>query len=196
MNGIDNFIKCDGIFSKKYSQNAEKFLTFKAAISLFLQRNLKNIVETGCQRQLVDWGAGNSSLIFSETLAQFPDKGDLYTIDNSLYYLSICEQAVKHTNKVRYCHSDSVKALELLNIEIGLLYLDSLDYEVYQQKESQFHQLNEIKTIYPKLHDKTVILLDDNFFPNGGKTLLSKQFLQEMGWICVLDHHQTLWIKE
>ena len=84
----------------------------------------------------------------------------------------------------------------VLNEEIGLLYLDSLDYEENLQKESQEHQLNEIEAAYPKLTQNSIILLDDNDFPNGGKTKLTKEYLLKNNWQCVLDHQQSLWIKK
>ena len=199
MNKIHDYIAFEGGYFKKYGNHGQlcldRYFTFKAAISLFLQRKSRNIVETGCQRQMIDWGAGNSSLIFSETLVEFPEKGFLYTIDIDENKLDVCNHATKHTNKVKFCLGDSVEILKIIDVEIGLLYLDSMDYEVYQQKESQLHQLKEIQTAYPKLNDESIVLLDDNFFENGGKPKLAKEFLKEMGWVCVLDHHQTLWIK-
>lgn len=200
MNEIYEFIKINGEYDKRYRGKEEphlqRFFTFKAAISLFLQRDVRNIVETGCQRNLIDWGAGNSSLIFAETLASFPYKGVLHSVDINEKNLSVCAEVVKSYNRANLYLGDSVAFLSDFREEVGLLYLDSMDYEVYQQKESQEHQLKEIIAIYPKLSDKSIILLDDNNFENGGKTLLTKNFLQKSGWICVLDHQQTLWIKE
>jgi hypothetical protein len=89
---------------------------------------------------------------------------------------------------------DSVEFLKQFNEEIGLLYLDSLDYEENLQKESQEHQLNEIEAAYPKLTQNSIILLDDNDFPNGGKTKLTKEFLLKNNWQCALDHQQSLWV--
>lgn len=199
MNDIYNFIKVKGTYEQRYfgqeESHLQRYFTFKTAISLFLQRGLKNIVETGCQRNLIDWGAGNSSLIFAETLNNFPDKGKLHTVDISERNLMVCHEVTKKfNNTILYC-GDSVRFLKEFNEEIGLLYLDSLDYYADLQKESQEHQLNEIKAVYPRLHDKTIILLDDNDFPNGGKTKLTKEFLQSEGWICALDHQQSLWLR-
>jgi hypothetical protein len=199
MNNIYDFIKVKGTYESRYfgkeETHLQRYFTFKTAISLFLQRGLKNIVETGCQRNLVDWGAGNSSLIFSETLADFPDKGKLYSVDISQKNLMVCYEVTKKFNNTILYSGDSVEFLKQFNEEIGLLYLDSLDYEANLQQESQEHQLKEIKAIYPRLNDKTIVMLDDNDFPNGGKTKLTKEFLQKEGWIVVLDHQQSLWIR-
>jgi predicted O-methyltransferase YrrM len=200
MNKIYEFIKVNGTYEKRYFGKEEphlrRFFTFKTAISLFLNSNTKNIIETGCQRNLVDWGAGNSSLIFAETLFNFPEKGNLFSVDISPQNLNICHEVVKKFENSNLFLGDSIEFLKQFNEEIGLLYLDSFDYEVNLQKESQEHQLNEIKAAYNKLTNDSIILLDDNDFPNGGKTKLTKQFLLEENWKCVLDHQQSLWIKK
>ena len=200
MNKIYEFIKVNGTYEKRYFGKEEphlrRFFTFKTAISLFLNSNTKNIIETGCQRNLVDWGAGNSSLIFAETLFNFPEKGNLFSVDISAQNLNICHEVVKKFENSNLFLGDSIEFLKQFNEEIGLLYLDSFDYEVNLQKESQEHQLNEIKAAYNKLTDDSIILLDDNDFSNGGKTKLTKEFLLEENWKCVLDHQQSLWIKK
>jgi len=199
MNKIYEFIKVNGTFEKRYFGKEEphlrRFFTFKTAISLFLNSKVPNIVETGCQRNLIDWGAGNSSLIFAETLADFPEKGFLHSVDISEQNLKVCSQVTKKFNIANLYLGDSVNFLKQFNEPIGLLYLDSLDYEEHLQKESQEHQLKEIIAVYPKLNNNSVILLDDNDFPNGGKTKLTKEFLTEKNWQCILDHQQSLWIK-
>lgn len=198
---INDYIKYDGFYDKTYKGKEpagnERFFTFKAALSIFLQTDVKNIVETGCQRGKDDFGAGCSSLIFAELLSIFPEKGELFSVDISERNLNICHQCIQHTgNKYNLFCGDSVSFLNGFSSEIGLLYLDSMDYEIYQQKESQIHQLNEIMAVYPKLSKDSVILLDDNMFENGGKTLLTKDFLAKNNWKCVLDNHQSLWIRK
>lgn len=200
MNKIYEFIKVNGTYEKRYFGKEEshlrRFFTFKTAISLFLNSSTKNIVETGCQRNLIDWGAGNSSLIFAETLFDFPEKGNLFSVDISSQNLNICNQVVKKFKNSNLFLGDSVEFLKQFNEEIGLLYLDSLDYEENLQKESQEHQLNEIEAAYPKLTQNSIILLDDNDFPNGGKTKLTKEFLLKNNWQCALDHQQSLWVRK
>lgn len=176
MSKIYDFIKVNGLYEKRYFGKEEtegpyfrRFFTFKAAISLFLNSKTPNIVETGCQRNLIDWGAGNSSLIFAETLSDFREKGFLYSVDISERNLHVCNEVTKKFNTANLYLGDSVIFLSRFDQPIGLLYLDSLDYEAHLQKESQEHQLKEIITVHPKLSDDSIILLDDNDFPNGGK---------------------------
>jgi len=107
---------------------------------------------------------------------------------------------------------------------IDLLYLDSYDYPIvpivrwlaaqglpqeYRQSTDeqilaefghlinpcQAHCLAELQAAWPQVHDGTVILIDDNNFPGGGKSRLAKCYLADHGWQCVLDFQQTLWIK-
>lgn len=59
---------------------------------------------------------------------------------------------------------------------------------------SQEHQLKELKLALPLLHEKSVILLDDNELPGGGKTRLTREYLQSIGWVEVLCAQQSLWI--
>jgi hypothetical protein len=90
--------------------------------------------------------------------------------------------------------------LKTFNQKIDLLYLDSLDCpsddkNPTQLAASQKHQLSEIETAFDKLHDNTVVLLDDNHLTNGGKTRLSKLFLQEKGFTEMMSWTQSLWAK-
>ena len=67
---------------------------------------------------------------------------------------------------------DSVNFLKNFDKKIDFLYLDSLD-GFY--KNSSEHQLNEIKFAIDKLHEKSLVLLDDK----GQKTNLSIKFMIE-----------------
>lgn len=59
---------------------------------------------------------------------------------------------------------------------------------------SQEHCLKEIKAAWPAVNDRTIILIDDNNLPGGGKSRLAKIYLAEQGWHCLFDYQQTLWI--
>lgn len=41
---------------------------------------------------------------------------------------------------------------------------------------------------------RTVLLLDDNQLPGGGKPRLLKEELLKLGWVCVLDSQSSLWL--
>lgn len=59
----------------------------------------------------------------------------------------------------------------------------------------QEHCRQELFAALPNLHDKSVILIDDNNLAGGGKSRTAKYELIKMGWICVLDCQQSLWIR-
>lgn len=60
---------------------------------------------------------------------------------------------------------------------------------------SQAHCLQEMIAAEPLLHSKSIVLIDDNALPGGGKPRLARQYLIDSGWTCILDYQQTLWIK-
>ena len=81
----------------------------------------------------------------------------------------------EYENLITYVVDDSVHFLENLNEQIDFLYLDSLDSE---SPLAHHHQLKEIKAAYSKLHQSSVVLLDDL----GSKTNLSIEFLKNNNW--------------
>ena len=107
----------------------------------------------------------------------------------------VCRQG--GADRVEFHLSDSVEFLRNFDGSIDFLYLDSSDYFKDEERRSicQAHQLKEIEAGFDKLTPGAVVLLDDNGLPFGGKTKLSKQFLSERGWFCLLDWQQSLWIR-
>ena len=102
---------------------------------------------------------------------------------------------------------------------IDLLYLDSYDYPIEELERRytphelrnrgdqtiaeecgdlvngpQAHCLAELQAAWPYLHSRSLVLIDDNDFPGGGKPRLAKQWLVREGWICLLDQQQTVWV--
>ena len=69
----------------------------------------------------------------------------------------------------------------LLTLRFDLLYLDSLDgHDVEAASE---HQLKEIKIAINKLHDKSLVLLDDK----GSKTTKSVNYLLEKNYKIIYE---------
>ena len=192
------FIENDWLY-ERYSHlefvKSPKYLTFKAALNLFLQNNGKIIVETGTMR-VKDDPSGCSTLLFGAFCKRYGKK--LYTVDNNPQHIEISKQETREfRNYITYVMSDSVEFLSKFKEPIDLLYLDSMDCPVEgDATAAQQHQLNEIKAAYPNLHLGSIVLLDDNDFPNGGKTMFAKRYLLGTGyWNCILDHGQSLWIE-
>lgn len=59
----------------------------------------------------------------------------------------------------------------------------------------QEHCLKEMKAVEKNLHPKSIVLIDDNQLPGGGKPRLAKEYLAEQGWVCLMDFQQSLWIR-
>ena len=221
-------------FYKKYNQHLGldaygrgRWPTMKIALNLYLQRNGGLILETGCQREPDDWGAGASTSIFLELLKKY-QCGNLISVDNNKEHLDRSKRFVNEDPLVTFYESDSVQFLKGFNQPISLLYLDSYDYpygdllDLYggktdinaaiiklnelTEKEilfkhndlliaSQQHCAKELEAAFHSLHEKSIILIDDNSLAGGGKPRLAREILLDHGWQVVLDYQQTLWIK-
>lgn len=177
-----------------------RLLTWKVALGLLYQCGGRIIVETGCQRQEGDWGAGCSTLVFSRALKALMPDGRLHSVDYSPANIETALSVVKSIGAeqvVQFHCADSVTFLQRFEGPIDLLYLDSLDYGPDESTVAlcQSHQLEEVRAAVGKIAKSGVILLDDNHLPGGGKTRLAKTFLRENGWWCILDWQQSVWTR-
>ena len=193
-------------YEQKYFEGLNKggrALTMFKALQLYLDKKTTPgiIVESGCVRMREDWGAGMSTLVFGDVCKAY--NHHLFTVDNNPDALYVCREVTKEFEVfITYVENDSVDFLKSFNQRIDFLYLDSMDCPEYDSPistrliQSQIHQLLELEAAWDKLSDDPVILLDDNLFDNGGKTRLSKVFLQERGFAEVMGGKQSLWIKK
>ena len=60
----------------------------------------------------------------------------------------------------------------------------------------QEHCVKEFEAIQDRLKEDTILLIDDNLLPGGGKPHLLKEKLAESEWVCLLDFQQSLWIRK
>ena len=60
----------------------------------------------------------------------------------------------------------------------------------------QEHCVREFKAVEEQLDDTSIVLIDDNQLPGGGKPGLLKPYLEEQGWTCLFDFQQTLWTRK
>lgn len=210
-----------------------RWVTMKIALNLFLQSQGHTILETGCQREPEDWGAGASTSIFIEFL-DWKKNGCLFSVDNCQEHLDRAKSYIDPDSKVEvdFVLSDSVEFLkngyDYYNGAIDLLYLDSYDYpygellDCYGGQDNlqnaistlrclseeeivekhgdiilpcQEHCLKEIEAAAEHLVKGSVVLIDDNSLPGGGKPRLARQWLRDNGFRLILDYHQTLWEK-
>lgn len=185
-----------------YSGSNSRYFTFQMAFNLLNQLHPNPvIIETGCQRMDGDLGAGMSTSIFGEYISLYG--GKLITVDLIENHLKICQDCTKqYAQFIDYVLSDSLIFLKNYNGQVDLLYLDSLDYPIGEnandenmRNASQGHCLLEFQAIEPRLQRNTIVLIDDNMLPFGGKPKLLKEYLEKQGWVCLFDYQQTLWIR-
>lgn len=112
-----------------YNGNNPRYHTFQIALNILNQSaNPPTIIETGCQREEEDVGAGMSTSIFAEYISRYG--GKLITVDNNLEHLGRVKSYLKKWPEinVEFVYSDSVEFLSQYNDQCQLLYLDSFDY--------------------------------------------------------------------
>lgn len=169
--------------------------TFKMALQMLYQEKEHNIVETGCQRLHHDFGAGESTRIFAKFVTDFG--GHLTTIDINPNNMNVAREVTEeYRANVDYIVEDSLVALKNVPGPISLLYLDSMDCNLDRENsEPQEHQLKELKLCMDKLDNRSIILLDDNNAPFGGKTAKTNEFLYWNGFYLVTSGFQALWVR-
>ncbi len=194
---ITEFVYWNSPFNEYAERLGERFVTFRVALNVFLQNRGRTIVETGSLRSLDEggWrGDGNSTIVFGDLVAHYG--GHLWTCDlNPRAIATAQEGTAAFRTHISYVCADSRDFLAGFADPIDLLYLDSMDSSREGDcTEAQQHNLNELLIALPKVSAGGVILLDDNWYANGGKTALSKEHLRRQGWICLYDSRQTVWV--
>jgi hypothetical protein len=151
------------------------------------------IVETGCSRQLDNWGGdGMSTVIFDKYINEYG--GEFNAVDINLDNVKMAQSLVSDKTTV-HC-SDSVSWLwnfNKLGKKIDLLYLDSFDFDQHNPGPSMCHHLFELTAIRPSLKKGTMIAVDDNF-GYFGKGMLVKHFMEHIGNPIVHTGYQLIWI--
>jgi len=188
-------------FDKKYMYKlGGRYATFRVAFNLLAQMPNHIIVETGCQRMLEDWGAGCSTLLFADFIDHYG--GHLTTIDISSFNMEVAKSVSEFAkDKITYVIENSLTSLSKMNppMSIDLLYLDSMDCPADNSdaSESQEHNLAELLSVEQLLHPGSIVMLDDQDFVNGGKPLLTNDYMLNSGQYTLLMHcQQSLWIKK
>tara|TARA_B100001057_G_scaffold486737_1_gene568365 strand:+ start:3130 stop:3696 length:567 start_codon:yes stop_codon:yes gene_type:complete len=186
-------------FLKKFNNIKNiRYLSFEKTLKLCLERNHKNIVETGTSRGKIkffffrkhNWKDGMSTVMFAE-YAKFVN-GKLHTCDISEKNIYNAKKFTKNlTNFINFYVDDSINFLKNFNQKIDLLYLDSFDG--HDPVKASEHQLMEAQVSINKLHQASLILLDDK----GAKTNLSIDFYKKNGFKIINEtKNQILFSRE
>lgn len=123
-------------FEQTYKPLDGRYDTMKRALEIVHQRTpAPLVIETGCARQADDWGAGLSTVVFSDFLRRCEAGSSLISVDISQRNVAICNALTSAWSDIRevVC-MDSAKFLEDLSADtvIDFLYLDSWDYPIIE----------------------------------------------------------------
>jgi predicted O-methyltransferase YrrM len=195
---MNNFIRYNSWFDAEYRDKLRgRFPSVKAALNLLYQLPNHRIVEVGCTRRPEAWSEGNSTFVFAQFVSLYG--GHLTSIDIEKDNLEEAKKVVEQFRQnVSFIWADSLNILPQMgegDFQIDLFYPDSMDVpESGDATAGQEQNLKEVRNAMPLMHDKSIILLDDNDMANGGKTRLTKDYLTQQGWREIIDSNQSLWI--
>ena len=170
----------------------ERGQSFSQAADCAREREVKCIIETGTYRGAACDGESTAFLSqFAEELGS-----DFYSVDKSEAHVTLAKQHLDSLGLKGSCAlSDSVVFLSLFMSPIGMLYLDSYDYDENNPLPAQVHQVAELGAAWGKLTPHCVVLLDDCNLPGGGKGHLSTILLLEHGFELKYDSYQRLFVR-
>jgi hypothetical protein len=161
------------------------------SFALLFDRRPARIVETGCQRQADDPGAGMSTTVFGEFLRA--GGGKLVSLDNDPGHCATARRLAAGL-PVEVIQTDSVAWLRAYRgPAFDALYSDSKDTYVEGHAE---HCLAEVEAALPHLGPDAAILIDDTWerAVEGwvGKGRLAVPWLLARGWRVAHGGYQTL----
>lgn len=178
-------------------QADKRFPTMFNALYLLEQHHAKVLVETGTARDGDKnfGGDGGSTIIFGKWASQ--NGAMLYSVDITP---SAIENAKKATevcrDQIQFTCGDSIQFLKEFDQSIDFLYLDSFDFDFGNPLPSQEHHLKEIMAAYPKLHQNSIVMIDDCDLPYGGKGKLAIEYLTSLGWVIFQNGYQVIMMQE
>lgn len=150
------------------------------------------VVETGTIRAEEDFGGAG---FFTYLAGAFVNRngGWLDSVDLSERSVSFAREWTSVFGEhVRIHQSDSVSFLRERSSPIDLLYLDSLDTTEPRHAD---HCLEEIKAAAPRLHDRSLVVIDDTPWQAGawiGKGATAVPWLLEQGWRILYAGYQVV----
>lgn len=182
--------------SNRISVDDQRYPTFYNALELINSCNAQILVETGTSRDGDKnfKGDGGSTIIFADWAAN--NNAMLYSVDIDPDAVKNSVEATQiYGNHVQVVCSDSIVFLENFDKPIDFLYLDSFDFDFSNPPTSQEHHLKEIKAAYNKLHEYSIVMIDDCNLPEGGKGKLVIQYLTSKGWQIFQNEYQIIMMR-
>ncbi|MDD7884995.1 class I SAM-dependent methyltransferase [Flavivirga sp. 57AJ16] len=176
-------------------------VTFAKTLKLLDERKAKMIVETGTSREGLKntKGDGGATIVFGKWAQQNNAKMHSVDISEDSVKGAQDEINVQGLNQTVTVHlNDSLEFLKNFEDTVDFLYLDSYDYSKTDtdiQIKSQEHHLKEFKLIENKLHDNSVVLIDDCGLPGGGKGKTVVEYMLKKDWKVLIDAYQILLVK-
>ena len=174
--------------------------TFRRCLDLLNKINARTIIETGTSREGLHGAKSNgaATIVFGKWAKL--NQAFLHSVDISEKSVSAAQKEVMAqglVDAVQIHLSDSIAFLKIFTEKVDFLYLDSYDYsnDVAVQQKSQIHHLNEFKAIEEKLHENSIVLIDDCDLPNGGKGKLVVDYMLKKGWKVVMNEYQILLVR-
>ncbi len=186
----------EDILQGKHPVTDKRYKSFKLALELMQKRKHKIIVETGTSRngRCNYKGDGGSTIIFSEFSKL--NHLEFYSVDISPKNVLRASKAVEEFKPfVEVVLSDSIEFLKNFNKKIDFLYLDSFDFDKENPLQSQRHHKKEIMVAYDKLHENSVVMIDDCQLRYGGKGKKVIDFLMARGWKVIYKGYQVILSK-
>jgi hypothetical protein len=150
------------------------------------------IVETGTIRAEEDWpGAGFFTYLAGAYVHH--RSGRLFSADVSESHVKFARQWTTVFGKaVQVIHQDSVAYLRSFTEPVDVLYLDSLDRNEPAHAE---HCLRELEAAHPRLHDKSLVVIDDTPWKSQtwtGKGASAVPWLLKNGWQLLYAGYQVV----
>jgi len=190
---VDQF--CRGERGNSLSAYADRNRSFDILFQESSRRfSSPTFIETGTIRAEEDWGGAGFFTYLAGAYLHRRD-GTLHTVDVSP---SSCRFAREWTapfgETVKVHQQDSIQFLKEFSDKIDVLFLDSLDTTEPHHAE---HGLAEMQAGLPKLHEQSIIVIDDTPWNGGaftGKGALAVPWLLKHGWVIGYAGYQVvLW---
>lgn len=178
------------------SYRKDTFILMAEHFEMVAALGLNQIIETGTARTRGNWqGDGQSTLIWDWLVGEV-DGAKAISIDVNQRAVDIAKEQTKN---VKFLVGDSIEKLSAqkntIISKVGLLYLDSLDFDWSNGQISAQHHLGELLAIWESLPSNCMVAVDDCHSPYQGKHTAIATFMAEKQIAPAFAGYQMAWIK-